>query len=345
MDCFTESFKKAIIPYNETLRCCLFVVVSRNEEAALSGNRYKVLISDKLDDFLVEELRKRNFEVLYLPGISREELLQLIEEFDVVVVRSRTKVDAEAIRRGKKLKVIARAGIGTDNIDVEEAEKRGIKIVTTPEAPVASVAELTIALMFALARRLHTAFQITKEGKWEKIEGIELRGKTLGILGFGRIGREVARLSHCLGMNIEAYDIKRETLSGKSYVREVESLEELLGSSDFLTIHLPLTEKTRKMIGRRELSLMKEGSFLINTSRGGIIDQEALLEALKNGKLAGAAIDVLEKEPPGEVEMKLLSLPNVIATPHIGSQTREAQRRIAIELVEKVNTILRGDAP
>lgn len=273
----------------------------------------------------------------------REDLLREIERFEAVVVRSRTKIDAEVIERGKKLRVIARAGVGVDNIDVKEAEKRGIKVICAPEAPIASVAELTISLMLALARKLNIAFQTTREGKWEKIEGFELRGKTVGILGFGRIGKEVAKLSKCIGMNVIAYDIREEAFDGESYVVKAESLEELLRSSDFLTIHLPLTEETRKLIGREEFSKMKTGAYLINTSRGAIVDQEALFEALRSGKLSGAALDVLEREPPGELEMKLLSLPNVIATPHIGSQTVEAQRRIAAEIAEKISLILRGE--
>jgi D-3-phosphoglycerate dehydrogenase len=324
------------------LRGCLFVEHNNFKETAPESRR-KVLIADRVDKFLLEELSKRNFEVHYYPGITREELLEKIGKFDGIVVRSRTKVDAEVIKRGDNLKIIARAGIGLDNIDVKEAERRSIKILTTPEAPAPSVAELTIALMLALARKLHIAFQLTKEGKWEKIEGIELRGKTLGIIGFGRIGREVGRLSYNLGMNVLAYDIRKDQIIGESYAKAVETMEELLKSSDFVTLHLPLTESTRKLIGRRELSLMKQNSFLINTSRGSIIDQEALLEALNEGKLAGVAIDVLENEPPGELEKKLLMHPKVIATPHIGSQTIEAQRRIAAEIAEKIDKLLGGD--
>jgi len=321
--------------------CCLFVVASHNNGAA-AGGRIRVLIADRVDDFLIEELKKLGTEVLYSPGISREGLLSIIGEADVLVVRSRTRVDAELIERGTRLRAVARAGVGTDNIDVEAARKRGIAVISAPSAPAASVAELTLALMFALARNLKRAFRSAEDGKWEKIEGVELRGKTAGILGFGRIGREVARLCSCMGMRVIAYDPRREAFSGSAYIEEAGSLEDLLRAADFLTIHVPLTEETRKLIGRRELSIMKDGAYLINTSRGAVIDQEALIEALRTGKLAGAALDVLENEPPGEREKELLSLPNVIATPHIGSQTAEAQRRIAAEIAEKIWQLFGG---
>lgn len=256
-------------------------------------------------------------------------------------MRSRTKIDAEVIKKGKNLKLIARAGVGVDNIDVEEAAARKIEIITSPAAPAVSVAELTVALMLVLARKINTAMQLTREGRWEKVEGIELRGKVAGIIGIGRIGREVARLCRCLGMEVIAYDVRKEALNELHGIKLADSLEDLLRSSDIVTLHVPLTKETHRLIGKREIFLMKNGALLINTSRGSIVDQEALLEALKVGKLGGAALDVLEREPPGELEMELIKHPNVVVTPHIGSQTVEAQRRIALEIAEAIERKLR----
>ncbi|MEM0060531.1 MAG: NAD(P)-dependent oxidoreductase, partial [Fervidicoccaceae archaeon] len=301
----------------------------------------RILIADRVDRTLAEELERRGFEVLYSPGISREKLLEEIEKFDAVVVRSRTKIDAEVIKKGKNLKLIARAGVGVDNIDVEEAAARKIEIITSPAAPAVSVAELTVALMLVLARKINTAMQFTREGRWEKVEGIELRGKVAGIIGIGRIGREVARLCRCLGMEVIAYDVRKEALNELHGIKLADSLEDLLRSSDIVTLHVPLTKETHRLIGKREIFLMKNGALLINTSRGSIVDQEALLEALKVGKLGGAALDVLEREPPGELEMELIKHPNVVVTPHIGSQTVEAQRRIALEIAEAIERKLR----
>ncbi|MEM0021557.1 MAG: NAD(P)-dependent oxidoreductase [Fervidicoccaceae archaeon] len=298
-------------------------------------------MADRVDRTLAEELERRGFEVLYSPGISREKLLEEIEKFDAVVVRSRTKIDAEVIKKGKNLKLIARAGVGVDNIDVEEAAARKIEIITSPAAPAVSVAELTVALMLVLARKINTAMQLTREGRWEKVEGIELRGKVAGIIGIGRIGREVARLCRCLGMEVIAYDVRKEALNELHGIKLADSLEDLLRSSDIVTLHVPLTKETHRLIGKREIFLMKNGALLINTSRGSIVDQEALLEALKVGKLGGAALDVLEREPPGELEMELIKHPNVVVTPHIGSQTVEAQRRIALEIAEAIERKLR----
>ncbi|MEM0115031.1 MAG: NAD(P)-dependent oxidoreductase [Fervidicoccaceae archaeon] len=301
----------------------------------------RILIADRVDRTLAEELERRGFEVLYSPGISREKLLEEIEKFDAVVVRSRTKIDAEVIKKGKNLKLIARAGVGVDNIDVEEAAARKIEIITSPAAPAVSVAELTVALMLVLARKINTAMQLTREGRWEKVEGIELRRKVAGIIGIGRIGREVARLCRCLGMEVIAYDVRKEALNELHGIKLADSLEDLLRSSDIVTLHVPLTKETHRLIGKREIFLMKNGALLINTSRGSIVDQEALLEALKVGKLGGAALDVLEREPPGELEMELIKHPNVVVTPHIGSQTVEAQRRIALEIAEAIERKLR----
>lgn len=247
------------------------------------------------------------------------------------MVRSATKVRKPAIDAAQGLKLIIRAGVGLDNIDADYAEAKGIKVLNTPKASTDSVAELALAHMFALARALVRATETMREGKWEKkaFHGIELQGKTLGVIGIGRIGQAVARRALCLGMRVLAYDkyVKESPLPG---VRMV-SLEELLRESDFVTLHIP-PDPAGPVIGAREIALMKDGAFLINCARGGVVDEKALLEALNSGKLGGAGLDVFEEEPPKNME--LLKHPKVTLTPHIGAQTHEAQARIGDEIVE-----------
>ena len=236
----------------------------------------KVLICDPIHKDGIRILREAGLEVDYMPKIGREELKKVIAEYDGIIVRSRTKVDAEVLSRAVRLKVIGRAGVGVDNIDVREAERRGIKVLRTPEGPSVSVAELTVALMLCLARMIPYADRAMKEGRWVKGElmGVELRGKKLGIIGFGRIGYEVAKRARAFEMEILVYDVLLDKLMDR--VREVGAkgctLEELLRESDFISIHVPLTPETRHMIGERELRMMKETAYLVNTSRGGVID-------------------------------------------------------------------------
>ena len=303
----------------------------------------KVLVCDPIHDEGLNILRKGGLEVDYVPQITREELLQVVDRYDAIIVRSRTKVDVEVLRRAVRLKVIGRAGVGVDNIDVEEAKKRGIKVLRTPEGPSVSVAELTVALMLCLARMVPYADRAMKDGKWVKRElmGVELRGKRLGIIGFGRIGYEVAKRAKAFEMEVLVYDVILDKLMDR--VREVGarglSFEELLLESDFVSIHVPLTPQTRHMIGKEELKAMKPTAYLINTSRGGVVDEEALLRALKEGWIAGAALDVYEVEPP--TNMELIRLPNVVCTPHIGAQTVEAQRRNSVLIANKLLNALK----
>ena len=303
----------------------------------------RVLICDPIHEDGVRKLREAGFTVDERPDITGEELLRVIGDYDAIVVRSRTKVGAEVLRAAKRLKVVARAGVGLDNIDVKEAEARGITVVNSPGGPSIAVAELTLGLMLSLARSIPLADRTMKRGEWikKRLRGRELRGKTLGIIGFGRIGYQVAKRARAFEMKILVYDVAIQRVM--KYVEEVGgeavALEELLRRSDFVTLHVPLLPQTRHMISERELSMMKDGAYLINTSRGGVVDEEALKEALRSGKLAGAALDVYEKEPPEDTS--LTGMDKVVCTPHIGAQTEEAQRANAVIVAEKLIEILK----
>lgn len=292
----------------------------------------KVLICDPIDEKAVARLKEAGLSITVKTGMAEAELVEELKKgYDAIVVRSATKVRKPAIDAAQGLKLIIRAGVGLDNIDADYAESKGIKVLNTPKASTDSVAELTLAHMFALARSLVRATETMREGKWEKkaFHGIELQGKTLGVIGIGRIGQAVARRALCLGMRVLAYDkyVKEAPIPGVKMV----SLEELLRESDFVTLHVP-PDPAGPVIGAREIAMMKDGAFLINCARGGVVDERALLEALNSGKLAGAGLDVFEEEPPKNIE--LLRHPKVTLTPHIGAQTHEAQARIGDEIVE-----------
>jgi D-3-phosphoglycerate dehydrogenase len=297
----------------------------------------KILICDPIDAEGVRKLRQVGFEIDNKPSINQAELEKIISGYDALVVRSRTKVTKQLLAKGSRLKVIGRAGAGVDNIDLEAAKKRGIAVLNTPEAPADSVAELTIGLILAVVRRISYADRSMKEGKWIKkeLEGSLLNGKTLGLIGLGNVGIRVAKIAKAFGMKIlvtKRTPPSRELLDllGAEFVL----LEELLKRTDIVSVHVPLTEQTEGMIGEKELSLMKKGAVLINTSRGGIVDEEALLKALKSGKLGGAGLDIYQVEPPENLE--LVQLPNVVCTPHIGAQTKEAQKTASMLLADKI---------
>jgi len=301
----------------------------------------RILICDPIDPEGIEKLKKAGYNVAFL--MRREMLKKEIQECDVLIVRSRTKVTREIIESGKHLKLIARAGSGLDNIDLKAAEERGIAVINTPEASADSVAELTIGLMVALARKMILADSSMKQGKWLKKElmGFLLKGKKLGLIGLGNIGLRVARIAKAMGMKILV--TKRVPPSPellKSLEAEFLPLDELLRQSDIVSIHVPLSKETRNMIDAEEIGKMKDGAFLINTSRGEIVNEKALLNALRSGKLGGAALDVYSVEPPENLE--LIKQPNVICTPHIGAQTVEAQREASIRLAEKIIRFLHG---
>ena len=279
----------------------------------------------------------------YKPEISPSELVSSVKDYDVIVVRSRTKVTKEVVDAAAKTKIIARVGVGMDNVDVNAAEARKIRVINAPEAASVAVAELAIGLMISLARSISRADSETKKGNWIKKElmGTQLSGKYLGIVGVGNIGRNIGRMAKALRMNLVGYDpypINREFISETGMI--VTDLNTLLESSDFVTCHVPATPETYHMFNADRLAKMKPTAYLVNTSRGEIIDESALYDALKGGRLGGAALDVFEVEPPTRKE--LISLPNVICTPHIGAQTLEAQELASTVIAEKIIQILRG---
>ncbi len=305
---------------------------------------WRVLVASKLHPVFRDIVEAHGLRVDLEPSIDDDRLAELAPLYDAIVVRSNVRVTEKAIRKGStgRLKLIVRAGIGLDNIDVEAARRYGVEVRNTPEAPVNSVAELTLGLIIAAARRIVELDGMVKRGNWRKEYGIEIHGKTALIVGVGRIGSRVAELLKAIGVNVLGYDIREVLEARRGLVEPVYSLCEGLSRADIVSIHVPLTSETRGMLGRRELlECLKPGAILVNTSRGGVVDEEALLEALENGRLHAVALDVLENEPPrGRVEQELLAHPRVIVTPHIGSQTPEAQERIAREaariIIEKV---------
>jgi D-3-phosphoglycerate dehydrogenase len=271
-------------------------------------------------------------QVKYTP----EELLVNIGKYDCIIVRSATKVTRGIIEAGKSLKVIARGGVGLDNIDVEAAKEKNLTILSTPGASAISVAELAIGHMFALSRFLHISKMDMMAGKWPKKEysrGIELHGKTLGVMGFGNIGKETARRALGLGMNVLAYD---PPFTLMDFVVRITTREKLLAESDFITLHIPWDKREGPAIVRRDFDMMKKGVIIINCARGGVIDETALLDALESGKVGGAALDVFVNEPPTDAQKALLSHPRVSVSPHIGGSTIEAQERVGIEIAQRV---------
>ena len=288
----------------------------------------KILVSDKIADEGIKILEEEGYEVKRGWDIPKPDLPKIIGEYDVLIVRSATKVKGELLDNAKRLKVIGRAGEGLDNVDFERAKKLGITLVNTPHVSYISVAELTIGHMIALARNIVQSTLSMREGKWEKdkLTGIELNGKTLGVIGCGFIGKDVERLALALGMKVIVVE---ECV----YDRFVP-LADMLPQADFITLHVPLTPKTNHLISKKEFDLMKKGVLIIDCSRGGVIDQDALYEALLSGKVGGAAIDVFEEEPPKD--KKLFALSNVIATPHMGAQTYEAQNRAGVQIANNV---------
>ncbi len=290
----------------------------------------KILVCDKTEKEAIEQMRAAGLQVDVRDDITPEELPKVLPAYDGMVVRSRTKVRQPLIDVCPNLKVIVRGGVGLDTIDAEYARSKGITVMNTPLASSASVAELTIGYMFALARSIHLASTSMKSEKWEKkqFEGVELGGKILGLIGIGNIGREVARRAGALGMRVLAYDPYVKSAEG---VKLVE-LNELLRQADYISLHLPKTKDSTGMLGADAFAQMKAGVRIINCARGGIIDEAALLEALNSGKVAGAALDVFAEEPP--TDWKLVKHPNVIASPHIGAATKEAQGRVGAEVAQ-----------
>ena len=292
----------------------------------------RVLVREPIAQAGIDLLRER-FEVDVDGG---DDLAERIGDYDAIVIRSATKLDRELIERGTRLKVIGRAGVGVDNVDVEAATRQGIVVANAPESTVVSAAEHTIGLLVALSRNIPQAHAALKQGRWErsKYAGVELAGKTLGVLGFGRIGQQVARRAAGLGMRVVAYD----PFVGRDRFRELgaeraETQEDVYAAADFLTLHLPLTDETRGAIDRTAVAAMRDGVRIVNAARGELVDEEALVEALRSGKVAGAALDVFPREP---YDGPLLELPNVVVTPHLAASTEEAQDRAGVIVAEQV---------
>ncbi len=303
----------------------------------------RVLVTEKLSDAGIDLLR-RDFQVDVRPELAVDGLVEAIAPYDALVVRSQTQVTADVIAAGENLKVVARAGIGLDNVDVEAATRRGVMVVNAPQSNIVSAAEHTIALLLAQARNIPQANADLKGGRWERsaYEGIELQGKTLGVLGLGRVGALVAQRAAAFGMRIIAFDpyVPKERAKEMG-VELMPTLEALLVQADLITIHLPRTPDTEGLIGERELGLVKEGARLVNTSRGGIVDEQALAKALEDGRLDGAALDVFETEPT--TESPLFGFDQVVVTPHLGASTTEAQDKAGTSVAEMVRLALSGE--
>lgn len=303
----------------------------------------KVLVSDPLSEQGVAILKKEpGFEVDVKPKMPKEELLACIGNYEALLVRSETKVTKEVIDAGKNLKIIGRAGVGLDNVDIEAASKRGIIVMNTPGGNTISTAEQTFSLLLALSRNIPQAVASLKAKKWDrkKYTGVEVYGKTLGILGLGRIGAEVAKRAQAFGMKVIAADPFISAERAQQLGVELVKKSEVIKRADYITVHAPLNAETKSMIGPEEFEYMKDGVRIINCARGGIVDEKSLYENLKSGKVAGAALDVYEKEPP--LESPLIDLENCVTTPHLGASTEEAQINVAIEIAEQVVDALKG---
>ena len=316
------------------MQCSMAQVMSLNQS---------VLICDQVNPILKEVLEKNGLKVTYEPEITPEQIAEKIGSFEVVVVRSRTKITRELVEKADKCKIIARVGVGLDNIDQDAAKEKSIRVLNAVEGAITAVAELVIGLMLSMAREIPRADREIRNGNWIKKElmGTELKGKYLGIVGLGNIGKRLGRLAKALNMNIIGYDV---VPIDDEFSKEVglmkADLDTLLSSADYVSFHVPLLDSTRHMINAEKLKLMKKTARIINTARGGVIDEEALYNSLKDGDLAGAALDVFETEPA--TGNKLTTIPNFIATPHMGAQTKEAQLLAANVIAEKIIQVLRG---
>ncbi len=299
------------------------------------------LIIDSVDPLIKERLEHIGIKVDLRPGISLEELTKIIKDYNILIFRGRLKIDKEIVDAGANLKILARYGVGLDNVDVEYAIKRGIAVVSAPHAPTQSVAELTLGLMLAVARRISLLDTKVKGGEWPKGKyvGMELGGKTLGVVGFGRIGRAVAHMARGIGMKILAADVIDVSAEVEKLGGGQVPLEYLLKESDVVTIHVALTPDTYRLLNAERLALLKDNAILINTSRGEVIDHEALLRHLD--RLWGVGLDVLPEEPPKSPQLKkLISHEKVVVTPHVGSETHEAMRRLAEELASNIEEVV-----
>ncbi|MDN4091460.1 phosphoglycerate dehydrogenase [Brevibacillus agri] len=305
---------------------------------------YKVLITDPLSEFGIQQLLDaEDVEVVRKTNLSPAELIEVIGDYDALLVRSQTQVKAEVLAAGKNLKAVGRAGVGVDNIDIAAATQAGIPVINAPDGNTISTAEHSFAMLMAVARNIPQAHKKLVDGTWDRksFQGVELNKKVLGVIGMGRIGSEVAKRAKAFGMSVMGYDpFMTEERAQKMGVIHA-TVDEICRQADFITVHTPLTKETRHIISTREFAKMKEGVRLINCARGGIIDEKALYEAITSGKVAGAALDVFEEEPP--VDNPLVGLPQVVTTPHLGASTVEAQENVAVDVSEEILKVLRGE--
>ena len=310
---------------------------------SVPGAMARVLVTDPLDPAAASALRKAGHEVVE-QKMTPEELLREIPKYDALLVRSETKVTKAVLNVGDRLKVVGRAGVGVDNIDTAAAKERGVVVVNAPLAATNAVAELTLAHMLALARQIPRADAGTREGKWEKkaLMGVELQGKTLGLIGVGRIGGRVAELCRAFGMRVVAYDPYVSPEKAREMgATLVQTPGEVAEQADFVSVHVPLTPETKHLVGADLLARFKPTAYLLNVARGGIVDEKALHDALKAGRLAGAGLDTFEQEPLKETP--LAALPNVVFTPHLGASTHEAQAKAGLMVAEDVRKVLGGE--
>jgi len=302
----------------------------------------KILVSDPLSKAGIDILNKEKFTVDEKSKLSPQELKKIIKDYDALIIRSGTKVTAEIINASKKLKVIGRAGVGLDNVDCEAASKKGIIVMNTPGGNTISAAEHTMSLILSLSRNIPQANASIKRGEWDrkKFMGVELYEKTLGTVGLGRIGTEVAKRALSFGMKVIAYDPFLSIERAKQLDIDLVSLKELFASSDYITVHTPLTDETRHIISDKQIKQMKKGVRIINVARGGIVDEAALLKGIESGKIGGVALDVYETKPPAN--NPLLKYDNVIGTPHLGASTQEAQVNVAVDIAKQIADTLLG---
>lgn len=306
---------------------------------------YKILVTDSISDLGLKKLYEHpNFLVDKKNDLTEQELLKIIENYDALVVRSQTIVTKKLIEHATRLQIIARAGVGVDNIDIEAATRKGIIVINAPGANTIAATEHTLAMLLSLARKIPHAHQSTSNGEWKRgaFKGVELYEKTLGIVGMGKIGTEVAKRAKSFQMKILGFDPYLTEERAKKLGITKASLEEIASESDFITFHTPLTNETRGLVNEDYINKMKKGVRLVNCARGGIINEAALLQGIQNGVIAGAALDVFEQEPPTNLE--LLQHPNIIATPHLGASTEEAQEKVAIEVSEEIISIFESNS-
>ncbi|HEX6924922.1 MAG TPA: phosphoglycerate dehydrogenase [Longimicrobiaceae bacterium] len=313
----------------------------------MTEQRFKVMVTDEVDPEGIAILRSEpSIEVVERPTLPPEQLLEEIPEYDALIGRSATRITRELLDRGTRLKVIGRAGVGVDNVDLERATELGVAVINAPGGNVVAVAELFFGMLVSLFRHVHIADRLMRQGEWprSRLGGVELRGRTLGVVGLGRIGGEVSRRARAFGMRVIAYDpyVARSRFEEVG-VERAETLHDVLDAADVLTVHTPLTAETRGMIGASELARLKRDAVVLNLARGGIIEEEALVEALRDGRIAGAGLDVYAREPLAP-DHPLRSLPNVLLTPHLGASTAEAQRSVALEACAAVrDALITGD--